>query len=116
MTPALNVEFSLEATREPWCFALFRHVTPRTGHAGAAARAGVLAFPPVDREGPRTPSRNRRAFIATLMDSGVEFLAVDNPHANKPTVHILAAVAKHARAPPLRNGSIFDNCDKSYLI
>ena len=28
-------------------------------------------------------SRNL-AFIATLMDSGVEFVAVDNPHANKP--------------------------------
>jgi DNA invertase Pin-like site-specific DNA recombinase len=37
-------------------------------------------------------SRNL-AFIATLMDSGVEFVAVDNPHANKLTVHILAAVA-----------------------
>lgn len=31
------------------------------------------------------------AFIATLMESGVEFVAVDNPHANKLTVHILAA-------------------------
>ncbi|SHK62399.1 recombinase family protein [Bradyrhizobium lablabi] len=41
-------------------------------------------------------SRNL-AFIATLMDSGVEFLAVDNPHANKSTVHILAAVAQHER-------------------
>ena len=38
-------------------------------------------------------SRNL-AFIATLMDSGVEFVAVDNPHANKLTVHILAADAK----------------------
>jgi DNA invertase Pin-like site-specific DNA recombinase len=37
------------------------------------------------------------AFIATLMDSGVEFVAVDNPHANKLTVHILAAVAQHER-------------------
>ena len=37
------------------------------------------------------------AFIATLMDSGVEFVAVDNPHANKLTVHILAAVAEHER-------------------
>ena len=37
-------------------------------------------------------SRNL-AFIAALMDSGVEFVAVDNPHANKLTVHILAAVA-----------------------
>jgi DNA invertase Pin-like site-specific DNA recombinase len=41
-------------------------------------------------------SRNL-AFIATLMDSGVEFVAVDTPHANKLTVHILAAVAQHER-------------------
>jgi DNA invertase Pin-like site-specific DNA recombinase len=41
-------------------------------------------------------SRNL-AFIATLMNSGVEFVAVDNPHANKLTVHILAAVAQHER-------------------
>ena len=41
-------------------------------------------------------SRNL-AFIATLMDSGVEFIAVDNPHANKLTIHILAAVAQHKR-------------------
>jgi DNA invertase Pin-like site-specific DNA recombinase len=41
-------------------------------------------------------SRNL-AFIATLMESGVEFVAVDNPHANKLTVHILAAVAEHER-------------------
>jgi DNA invertase Pin-like site-specific DNA recombinase len=31
------------------------------------------------------------------MESGVEFVAVDNPHANKLTVHILAAVAQHER-------------------
>lgn len=41
-------------------------------------------------------SRNL-AFIATLMDSGIEFVAVDNPHANKLTIHILAAVAQHER-------------------
>src|SRR5262249_51582519 len=41
-------------------------------------------------------SRNL-AFIATLMDSGVEFVATDNPHANKLTIHILAAVAEHER-------------------
>jgi DNA invertase Pin-like site-specific DNA recombinase len=41
-------------------------------------------------------SRNL-AFIATLMEAGVEFIAVDNPHANKLTVHILAAVAQHER-------------------
>ena len=44
------------------------------------------------------PSDNvNLAFIATLMDSGVEFIAVDNPHANKLTIHILAAVAQHER-------------------
>src|SRR5580704_5880269 len=41
-------------------------------------------------------SRNL-ALIATLMDAGVEFIAVDNPHANKLTLHILAAVAEHER-------------------
>src|SRR5215208_1752367 len=37
------------------------------------------------------------AFIANLMKSGVEFVACDNPHANKLTIHILAAVAEHER-------------------
>jgi len=41
-------------------------------------------------------SRNL-SFIAALMDAGVEFIAVDNPHANKLTLHILAAVAQHER-------------------
>jgi DNA invertase Pin-like site-specific DNA recombinase len=41
-------------------------------------------------------SRNL-AFIATLMDAGVEFVAVDNPHASRLTLHILAAVAEHER-------------------
>jgi DNA invertase Pin-like site-specific DNA recombinase len=41
-------------------------------------------------------SRNL-AFIATLMESGVEFVAADMPHANKLTIHILAAVAQHER-------------------
>jgi DNA invertase Pin-like site-specific DNA recombinase len=41
-------------------------------------------------------SRNL-AFVATLMESGVEFMAVDSPHANKLTIHILAAVAEHER-------------------
>jgi DNA invertase Pin-like site-specific DNA recombinase len=41
-------------------------------------------------------SRNL-AFVAALMESGVEFVAVDNPHANKLTIHILAAVAEHER-------------------
>jgi DNA invertase Pin-like site-specific DNA recombinase len=34
------------------------------------------------------------AFIANLMESGVDFVAVDVPHANRLTVHILAAVAE----------------------
>lgn len=38
------------------------------------------------------------AFIANLMESGVEFIAVDFPTANRLTLHILAAVAEHERA------------------
>jgi DNA invertase Pin-like site-specific DNA recombinase len=38
-------------------------------------------------------SRNLH-FISGLMESGVDFLAVDNPHANRLTVQILAAVAE----------------------
>lgn len=36
-------------------------------------------------------------FLATLMESGIDFTACDNPHANKFTVHILAAVAEFER-------------------
>jgi len=35
------------------------------------------------------------AFVSGLMDSDVEFIAVDFPQANRLTVHILAAVAEH---------------------
>ncbi|MGY2049487.1 recombinase family protein [Methylobacterium sp. JK268] len=35
------------------------------------------------------------AFISNLMESGVEFTAVDFPQANRLTIHILAAVAEH---------------------
>ena len=35
------------------------------------------------------------AFTSALMESKVDFLACDNPHANKFTIHILAAVAEH---------------------
>jgi DNA invertase Pin-like site-specific DNA recombinase len=41
-------------------------------------------------------SRNL-SFIAKVMDSGAEFVAVDNPHATRLTLHILAAVAEHER-------------------
>lgn len=37
------------------------------------------------------------AFIATLMERKVDFLAVDNPAATKFTIHILAAVAEYER-------------------
>jgi DNA invertase Pin-like site-specific DNA recombinase len=34
------------------------------------------------------------AFVSNLMESRAEFVAVDNPHANRLTIHILAAVAE----------------------
>src|ERR1700744_6231229 len=52
----------------------------------------VLVIAKLDR-----PSRNV-AFLANLMDSGVEFVAVDNPQATRFTLHILAAVAEHEAA------------------
>lgn len=36
-------------------------------------------------------------FISGLMESGVEFVAADNPHANKLMIHMLAAFAEHER-------------------
>lgn len=35
------------------------------------------------------------ALTSALMESGIDFVACDNPHANKFTIHILAAVAEH---------------------
>lgn len=35
------------------------------------------------------------AFVSALMESGVDFVAVDFPTANRLTIHILAAVAEH---------------------
>ena len=35
------------------------------------------------------------AFIANLMDGAVEFVACDMPHANRLTLHLLAAIAEH---------------------
>jgi DNA invertase Pin-like site-specific DNA recombinase len=37
------------------------------------------------------------AFIANLMESGADFVAVDMPQATGLTIHILAAVAEHER-------------------
>ncbi len=36
-------------------------------------------------------------FISKLMESGIDFKAVDNPHAGKLIVHIMAAFAEHER-------------------
>lgn len=36
-------------------------------------------------------------FISQLLESGVEFVAADLPHANKLTIHIIAAVAEYER-------------------
>jgi DNA invertase Pin-like site-specific DNA recombinase len=38
------------------------------------------------------------AFVSNLMESGVDFVAVDFPQANRLTVHILAAMAEHEAA------------------
>lgn len=35
------------------------------------------------------------AFVSALMESGIDFVAVDFPTANRLTIHILAAVAEH---------------------
>ena len=42
------------------------------------------------------------AFISNLMESGVEFVAVDMPQANRFVVHILAAVAEQEAEPSRR--------------
>jgi hypothetical protein len=39
----------------------------------------------------------KRSTSSTNGASSLEFVAVDNPHANKLTIHILAAVAQHER-------------------
>ena len=36
-------------------------------------------------------------FVSNLMESGIDFVAVDFPTANRLTIHILAAVAEHER-------------------
>jgi len=67
-----------------------RNDRPQLAAAIAACKRhkATLVIAKLDRLG-----RNL-AFIAKLMESGVEFLAVDNPHATKLLVHILAAVAE----------------------
>ncbi|MGG5811453.1 recombinase family protein [Falsiroseomonas sp. CW058] len=59
--------------------------------AACRARRATLIIAKLDRL-----ARNV-AFVSNLMESGVEFVACDNPHANRLTIHILAAVAEHER-------------------
>lgn len=40
--------------------------------------------------------RNLHA-MTSLMQAGIDFVAADNPHANKLTIHLLAAIAEHER-------------------
>jgi DNA invertase Pin-like site-specific DNA recombinase len=60
--------------------------------AACRARKATLIVAKLDRL-----SRNV-AFLAALMESKVDFIAADNPHATRFTVHILAAVAEHEAA------------------
>jgi DNA invertase Pin-like site-specific DNA recombinase len=71
--------------------ALTRRPQLRAALALAKKQRATLVIAKLDRL-----SRNM-AFTATLMDAGVDFIAVDNPHASRLTLHILAAVAEHER-------------------
>jgi DNA invertase Pin-like site-specific DNA recombinase len=59
--------------------------------AACRLRHAVLIIAKLDRL-----ARNV-AFVSHLMESGVEFIACDNPYATRLTIHILAAVAEHER-------------------
>jgi DNA invertase Pin-like site-specific DNA recombinase len=54
-------------------------------------RKATLVIAKLDRLG-----RNV-AFISALMESGADFVCCDNPHANRLTLHMLAAFAEHER-------------------
>jgi DNA invertase Pin-like site-specific DNA recombinase len=72
---------------------------PQLAAALAACRAhgATLIIAKLDRL-----ARNLH-FISGLMESGVDFIAADNPHANRLTIHILSAVAEEeARMISLR--------------
>ncbi len=66
---------------------------PQIAAALAACRAqrATLVIAKLDRL-----ARNV-SFISGLMEAGVDFVACDNPHATRLTIHILAAVAEHER-------------------
>ena len=59
--------------------------------AHCKANGAVLVIAKLDRL-----ARNVH-FVSGLMESGVDFMAVDMPYANRLTIHILAAVAEHER-------------------
>lgn len=59
--------------------------------ADCRKRKATLVIAKLDRLG-----RNV-AFIATLMEGGVDFICCDNPHANRLMLHMLAAFAEHER-------------------
>src|SRR3954466_13609781 len=71
-----------------------RQSTSRQGRSGSSATSGSEAHMP-----PACSTRGKRQNFATgpsdLMESGVDFVAVDFPQANRLTVHILTAVAEH---------------------
>ncbi len=80
----VEVESGKRVTNRPQLQAALSH---------ARGKGAVLVIAKLDRL-----ARNV-AFTATLMESGAEFVAVDNPTATKLTIHILAAVAEdEARA------------------
>jgi DNA invertase Pin-like site-specific DNA recombinase len=70
-----------------------RNDRPQIAQALAACRArrAILVIAKLDRL-----ARNV-SFVSGLMESGVDFVACDNPHATRLTIHILAAVAEHER-------------------
>lgn len=68
-----------------------RDERPQLAAALAACRLhrATLVIAKLDRL-----ARNVR-FIAGIMDSGVDFVACDMPHANRLTLHLMAAMAEH---------------------
>lgn len=64
-------------------------VVIRQAIAAAQTQSAMLLIAKLDRL-----ARNV-AFVSALQESAVEFVAVDMPHANKLTVHIMAAIAEH---------------------
>lgn len=58
----------------------------------AKAEGAVLLIAKLDR------LARSVALISGLMEAGVEFLAVDNPHATRLMIHLLAAFAEHERS------------------